>query len=69
MHEESLSFYGRLRDRSGAALALINLGDVARLRGDGARAATLYEDALALHRELGNERGAARALERLAVRR
>ncbi len=69
MHEESLSLYERLGDRSGVALALINLGDVARVRGDGGRAAVLYGDALALHRELGNERGAARTLERLAAKR
>jgi hypothetical protein len=36
------------------------------MRGDEERAKTLYDDALALHRELGNERGAARALGRLA---
>ena len=48
------------------ALVLINLGDVARERGEQERAATLYNDALTLHRDLGNERGAARALRRLA---
>jgi hypothetical protein len=47
------------------ALALINLGDVAHKRGDNERAALLYEEALALQRELGNERGVARALARL----
>ena len=51
------------------ALVLINRGDVARERGDLERAATLYEDALALYRELGNERGVARALERLSAGR
>jgi hypothetical protein len=49
------------------ALALINLGDVARKRSDEERAAALYNDALALHRELGNQRGVARALERLSL--
>jgi hypothetical protein len=48
------------------ALALIGLGDVARMWGDEERAEKLYDDALALHRELGNERGVARALGRLA---
>jgi hypothetical protein len=48
------------------ALALINLGDVARMRGDEERARRLYDEALALHRELGNERGVARASRRLA---
>ena len=48
------------------ALVLINLGDVARERGEEDRAVALYNDALAMHRELGNERGVARALERLA---
>jgi len=39
---------------------------VARMRGNEEQAKTLYEEALALHRELGNERGAARASGRLA---
>lgn len=46
-------------------MALINLGDVAHKQGDNERAALLYEEALALQRELGNERGVARALARL----
>ena len=44
------------------ALALITLGDAARERGREERARALYQDALHLHRELGNDRGAARAL-------
>ena len=48
------------------ALALINLGDVVRERGDEKRAAALINDALSLHRELGNERGIAHALDRLS---
>ena len=48
------------------ALALTNLGDVARERGDVERARSRYDEALRLYRELGNERGAARALARLA---
>ena len=51
------------------ALALINLGDVARERGDEVRAAGLYEEALALQRELGNERGVSRVLARLTTSR
>ena len=47
------------------ALALINLGDVARKRGEDERVRVLYGDGLALYREVGNERGAARALARL----
>ena len=54
-------------DKAGVALALVNLGDVARERGERERAALLYEEALALQRELGNERGAARALARLTT--
>ena len=50
---------------SGMALAMINLGDVARERGEEERAGTLYDEALHLYKELGNERGAARALARL----
>ncbi len=58
-----------LGDKAGMALALITLADVARERGDENRAVTLYNDALALHRELGNERGVSRALGRLASER
>lgn len=39
------------------ALVLSSLEDVARERGNEDRAGALYNDALALHRELGNERG------------
>ena len=46
-------------------MAMINLGDVACERDEEERAGTLYEEALDLYRELGNERGAARALARL----
>ncbi len=48
------------------ALASIGLGDVARERGDEERAEILYDEALTRYRELGNERGVARALGRLA---
>ena len=56
-------------DKAGVALALINLGDVARERGDEVRAAGLYEEILALQRELGNERGVSRVLARLTTSR
>jgi tetratricopeptide (TPR) repeat protein len=65
--EESFSIYRELGDRSGMALALINLGDVARERGE-ERANASYEEALGLYQELGNERGVARALEHLGKR-
>ncbi|MDQ3925361.1 MAG: hypothetical protein M3272_00020 [Actinomycetota bacterium] len=45
--------------------ALINLGDVARSSGEEGRAVSLYEEALALYRELGNDRRISRARERL----
>ena len=66
MHRESLSLYEGLGDKSGVALVLTYLGDVAREQGDEERAAVFYEDALAPNRELGNERGVARALARLS---
>jgi hypothetical protein len=44
---------------------LTNLADTAHELGDKERANALYEEALALQRELGNERGAARVLARL----
>ncbi len=58
-----------LRDKAGRAYALTNLADAAHELGDKGRATTLYEEALALQRELGNERGAARALARLTASR
>ena len=58
--------YRELGDKSGMALVSINLGDVARERGEEDRATALYNEALALYRELGNERGTARALDRLS---
>ena len=48
-------------------MSLVNLGDVAREQGDKERARALYEEALVLHREVGNERGVDRALGRLAT--
>ena len=57
LSEESFSLYERSGDKAGMALALINLGDVVRERGDEKRAAAPINDALSLHRELGNERG------------
>jgi hypothetical protein len=48
------------------ALALMNLGDLARERGEEERACVVYDEALTLYRELGNERGMTRALARMA---
>jgi hypothetical protein len=45
------------------------LGDVARDQGEEDRAVALCDDAPILRRELGNERGVARALGRLAPAR
>jgi hypothetical protein len=38
-----------------------------RSSGDEGRAVSLYEEALILHRELGNDRGISRALQRLGT--
>ena len=54
---------------AGRAYALTNLADAAYELGDKVRATALYEEALALQRELGNERGTARALTRLTASR
>ena len=59
----------KIGDKAGRAYALTNLTDAAHERGDKERATALYEEALALQRELGNERGAARALARLTTSR
>ena len=69
LHKESLALYERLSDKTGIALVLVNLGDVAREQGNHERAVALYDDALDLYRELGNERGVTRVLERLAAKR
>ena len=54
---------------AGRAYTLTNLADAVHELGDKERATALYEEALALQRELGNERGAARALARLTTSR
>ena len=54
---------------AGRAYALTNLADAVQELGYKERATALYEEALALQRELGNERGAARALARLTTSR
>jgi predicted ATPase len=64
--EEALAIWRARGDPSAIANALDGLGDVARLRGDGARAAALYREALAGRAEVGEREGIADSLERLA---
>ncbi len=67
LHEESLLLYKALKDKAGRAYVLFNLGDVACFLGEEGRAVALYKEALALRRELGNERALTRA-QRLGAR-
>jgi predicted ATPase/Tfp pilus assembly protein PilF len=64
-YEESLTLRRRLRDKSGTAVVLTNLGAIAAHQGDYEQAQAWLEQALELHHELGNERGIAFTLSNL----
>src|SRR5262249_32647730 len=63
---EHLAISGESGDRSGIAVSLTNLGNVAKGQGDYAAARTLFEQSLAIQRELGEKRSIAIVLEALA---
>lgn len=65
--EESLHAYQRLGDKTGTALVLQGLGQIALSLGDRALAQTHYEQSLALYRDLGNKTGIAGLLNGLAL--
>jgi tetratricopeptide (TPR) repeat protein len=56
-----------LSDTGGIAASLETVGLVARVQGDSARAATLFEESLALRRELADARGIAASLYNLGL--
>jgi predicted ATPase len=51
---EAVALAGQVGDRYTQAVALNNLGETARIRGDNALATTLYEDSYRIRRELGD---------------
>jgi predicted ATPase/DNA-binding CsgD family transcriptional regulator len=63
--EESLALARELGDAWALARALNYAGELARSRGDDARAQAFYEESLARYRELGHRDGAARVLHNL----
>jgi predicted ATPase/DNA-binding CsgD family transcriptional regulator len=64
---EALHQFRELGDAFGAGLALANRGRIARDRGDYARAAVLYAEALTLHWDNGDSRRIARCLNGLGI--
>ena len=61
MIEESLELARELRDRRIQAYALIHLGFLALLQGEGAAACSFIEEGLAVHEAMGNREGIAYA--------
>jgi predicted ATPase/DNA-binding SARP family transcriptional activator/Tfp pilus assembly protein PilF len=66
-HEQSLSIYREIGDRSGIANALGNLGDVVYSQGDYVSARTYYEEGLSIYQEIGDRSGIAAALNALGL--
>jgi tetratricopeptide (TPR) repeat protein len=64
--EEALSLFRGLDYKPGITQALIGLGELARLDGDGERAARAYEECRAIAREEGDGMSEAKALANLA---
>ena len=64
-YEEGLALCRELSDQGGSARSLNNLGSVAYMQGDYARARVLLEEGLAVHRDLGYKRGIANSLNNL----
>jgi predicted ATPase/DNA-binding CsgD family transcriptional regulator len=67
LHTESLALARELGDRHGIAVALIELGMVARVQGELLRSVALIEEGLARFRALGDEAGIAVALLNLGA--
>jgi predicted ATPase len=62
---EAVALAGQVGDRYTQAVALNNLGETARIRGDNALATTLYEDSYRIRRELGDASRLALSLSNL----
>jgi tetratricopeptide (TPR) repeat protein len=65
--ERSREMFGAANDKFGAALALHELGRAAHEQGDDRQAASLYAEALALGRDLGDEHHVVTCLDGLAA--
>jgi predicted ATPase len=65
--QESLTLYRALHNPRGVVLALYRLGSVASSRGDAPLATSLFEESLALAREVGYKVGLAYSLAGLAL--
>jgi tetratricopeptide (TPR) repeat protein len=66
LHEEALSLYRQLAHWGGAAWTLCNLGRVAMLQGDYARARSLYAESLSVRMGFDDKWGIAPSLEGVA---
>jgi len=64
--EAALALFREVDHREYVAYSLFSLGLVASSQGEYARACALYEESVAIHRELGNKRGIAHSLSQLA---
>jgi non-specific serine/threonine protein kinase len=67
LHEEGVSIFRKLGNRSGIARSLSNLGLVARDQGDHRAAVALYKESLAICRQLDNQREIPNALNNLGI--
>jgi tetratricopeptide (TPR) repeat protein len=67
LYEESLETFREFGDRWGTALALADLGNLARERADFPQARALYKESLQIFRDLDFKRGVAQILESFAM--
>lgn len=58
-NQQSLRLWQELQNQAGVALALKQLGDVARTRGESAHAVELHQQSLTIYRQLQDHRGIA----------
>ena len=65
LHEESLTFFRRIKDQQGIAWSLTNLGMVVSMQGDYGAARALHEESLTLFRQTGDQHGIAWSLNNL----
>ena len=65
--EETLALARQLDDRSVAALALNQLGNIAYVQGDFTTATTLYHESLSLRRQLGDQIAVGNSLHNLGL--
>ena len=66
-HEEAVQQYRDLNNKLGISDSLMNMGDIAKDRGDFKQSSALYHECLALKKELGDRRGISRTTVRQAT--